>query len=99
MQTIILRKNFNRRLSAVRSRRPDILRQRHHGIRCQLMYLNVESTQDFANKPVRRQAETGGEERLENDQLTLRLGDFLRPRSTSDSAAKVAQPLHIFNTA
>ena len=62
------------------------------------MYLNIESTQDFANKLVRRQAETGDEERLENNQLALRLGDLLRPRSTSDSAAKVAQPLHIFNT-
>ena len=51
------------------------------------MYLNVEPTQDFANKSVRRQAETGGEERLENNQLALRLGDFLRPRGTSNSAA------------
>ena len=51
------------------------------------MYLNVEPMQDFANKPVRRQAETGGKERLENDQLTLRLGDFLRPRGTSNSTA------------
>ena len=61
------------------------------------MDLNVKPAQDFANKSVRRQAETGGEERLENNQLALRLGDFLRPRSTSNSAAKVAQPLHIFN--
>ena len=61
------------------------------------MYLNTESAQDFANKSVRRQAESGGKERLKNNQLALRLGDFLRPRSTSNSAAKVAQPLHIFN--
>jgi hypothetical protein len=46
---------------------------------------------------VRRQAETGGEERLEHNQLALRLGDFLRPRDTSDSAAKVTQPLHILH--
>jgi hypothetical protein len=61
------------------------------------MYLNVKPAQDFANKLVRRQAETGGEERLEHNQLAFRLGDFLRPRDTSDSAAKVTQPLHILH--
>jgi hypothetical protein len=96
VQTIILRKDFNRWLSAVRSRRPDILRKSHHGIGCQLMYLNVKPAQDFANKSVRRQAETGGEERLEHNQLALRLGDFLRPRDTSN-AAEVTQPLHILH--
>jgi hypothetical protein len=61
------------------------------------MYLNIESAQDFSNKSVRRQAETGGEERLEHNQLALRLGDFLRPRDTSNSATKVTQPLHILH--
>jgi hypothetical protein len=61
------------------------------------MDLNVKSAQDFSNKSVRRQAETGGEERLEHNQLALRLGDFLRPRDTSDSAAKVTQSLHILH--
>jgi hypothetical protein len=61
------------------------------------MYLNVESAQDFSNKSVRRKAETGGEERLEHNQLAFRLGDFLRPRDTSNSAAKVTQPLHILH--
>jgi hypothetical protein len=53
------------------------------------MDLNVKSAQDFSNKSVRRQAKTGGEERLEHNQLAFRLGDFLRPRDTSDFAAKV----------
>ena len=61
------------------------------------MDLNVKSAQDFSNKSVRRQAETGGEERLEHNQLSFRLGNFLRPRDASNSAAKVAQSLHIFN--
>jgi hypothetical protein len=50
------------------------------------MYLNVKPAQDFANKSVRRQAETGGEERLEHNQLALRLGDFLRPQDTRNSS-------------
>ena len=61
------------------------------------MYLNVKPAQDFANKSERRQAETGGEERLEHNQLALWLGDFLRPRDTSDSAAKVTKSLHILH--
>ena len=61
------------------------------------MYLNIKSAQDFSNKSVRRQAETGSEERLEHNQLALRLGDFLRPRDTSNSAAKITQPLHILH--
>jgi hypothetical protein len=61
------------------------------------MYLNVKPLQDFTNKLVCRQAETGGEERLEHNQLALWLGDFLRPQDTSDSTAKVTQPLHILH--
>jgi hypothetical protein len=61
------------------------------------MDLNAKSAQDFSNKSVRRQAETGGEERLEHNQLTFRRGDFLHPRDTSDSVAKVTQPLHILH--
>jgi hypothetical protein len=61
------------------------------------MDLNAKSAQDFSNKSVRRQAETGGEERLEHNQLTFRRGDFLHPWDTSDSTAKVTQPLHILH--
>jgi hypothetical protein len=61
------------------------------------MDLNVKSAQDFSNKSVRRQVKTGGEERLEHNQLAFRLGDFFHPQDTSDSAAKVTQPLHILH--
>jgi hypothetical protein len=37
------------------------------------MDLNVESAQHFSNKSVRRQAETGGEERLEHNVGTCSL--------------------------
>jgi hypothetical protein len=53
------------------------------------MDLNVKPAQDISNKSVHRQAETSGKERLEHNQLAFRLGDFLHPRHTSDSAAKV----------
>jgi hypothetical protein len=53
------------------------------------MDLNVESVQHFSNKSVRRQAETGSEERLEHNQLPFQLGNFLRPRDVGNSAAKV----------
>jgi hypothetical protein len=61
------------------------------------MDLNVKSAQDFSNKSVRRQAETSGEECLEHNQFAFWLGDFLHPRDTSDSPAKVTQPLHILH--
>jgi hypothetical protein len=96
VQAIVLREDFDRWLSAVRSRRPDIFRQSHHGIRSQLVDLDVKSAQDFSHKSVRRQAKTSGEKRLKNNQLAFWLGD-LRPRDTSDSAAKVTKPLHILH--
>jgi hypothetical protein len=67
VQAIVLCEDFDRWLSVVRSRRPDILRQSHHGIRSQLMDLNVESAQYFSHKSVRRQAKTSGKERLEHN--------------------------------
>jgi hypothetical protein len=54
VQTIVLREDFDRWLSAVRSCRPDIFRQGHHGIRSQLVDMDVESAQDFSNESVRR---------------------------------------------
>jgi hypothetical protein len=61
------------------------------------MDLNVKSAQDFSHKSVRRQAKTSGKECLEHNQLAFRLGDLLRPRDTSDSAAKVTKLLHILH--
>jgi hypothetical protein len=46
---------------------------------------------------MRRQAKTSGKERLEDNQLAFWLGDLLRPRDTSDSAAKVTKLLHILH--
>jgi hypothetical protein len=61
------------------------------------MDLDVESAQDFSHKSVRRQVKTSGKERLEHNQLAFWLGDLLRPRDTSDSAAKVTKLLHILH--
>jgi hypothetical protein len=67
VQTIVLREDFDRWLSAVRSRRPDIFRQGHHGIRRQLVDLDVESAQDFSHESMRRQAKSSGKERLKDN--------------------------------
>jgi hypothetical protein len=97
VQAIVLREDLDRWLSAVQSRRPDILRQSHHNIRSQLMDLDVESAHDFSHESVHRQAKTDGKERLEHNQLAFWLGDLLRPRDTSDSATKVTKLLHILH--
>jgi hypothetical protein len=79
MQTIMFREDFHRGLPAVRSCRPDILCQGHHGIRCQLVDLDLESTQDLCHESMRRQTKASGEKGLEDDQLAFWLGDLLRP--------------------
>jgi hypothetical protein len=54
-------KDFHRRLTAIRSRRPDILRQGHHDVRCQLVDLDLKSPQDLRHKAMFRQAKASGE--------------------------------------
>jgi hypothetical protein len=71
MQTIMLRKDFDRGLPTVRSRRPDILCQGHHSIRCQLVDLDLESTQDLRHESMRRQTKASGKKGLEDDQLAF----------------------------
>ena len=71
MQTIILHEDFDQWLPAVRSRCLDIFRQGHHGIRRQLVDLDVESTQDFSHESMRRQTKTSGKECLEDNQLAF----------------------------
>jgi hypothetical protein len=61
------------------------------------MDLEVDSAQDFSHKSVRRQAKTSSKEHLEHNQLASWLGDLLRPRDTSDSAAKVTKLLQILH--
>jgi hypothetical protein len=98
MQTIILREDFDRGLLAVRSRCPDIFCQGHHDIRCQLVDLDVESTQNFSHKSMRGQTKASGEKSLEDDQLAFRLGDLLCPQDTCHSAAKIPKLLHVLHT-
>jgi hypothetical protein len=57
----LLGEDFHRRLTAIRRRCPDILRQRHHGVRCQLMNLDFELLQNFRHKTMRRQTKAGDE--------------------------------------
>jgi hypothetical protein len=98
MQTIMLREDFDQGLPAVRSRCPDIFCQGHHGIRRQLMDLDVESMQNFSHKPMSGQTKASGEKSFEDDQLAFQLGDLLCPRDTCHSAAKIPKLLHVFHT-
>jgi hypothetical protein len=81
--------DLHRRLTAIRSRRPDILRQGHHDIWCQLVDLDLKSLQDLRHKAMCRQMKANGEKRLKHDQLALGLGNLLRPQDTTNSAAKI----------
>jgi hypothetical protein len=89
--------DFHRRLTVIRSRCPDILRQGHYGVGCQLVDLDLESLKDLRHKAMCGQAKASGEKRLKHDQLALRLGNLLRPRDTPNSAAKINQLLHILH--
>jgi hypothetical protein len=97
MQTVMFCEDLHRGLSTIRSRRPNILRQGHHGIRRQLVDLDLESLQDLRHESMCRQTKASGEKRLKHDQLAFWLGDLLRPRDTPHSAAKVSKLLHILN--
>jgi hypothetical protein len=54
MQTVILGEDLYGRLTVVRSHRPDILRQGHHGVRCQLVDLDLKPLQDLRHETMRR---------------------------------------------
>jgi hypothetical protein len=97
MQTIMLREDFDRGLPVVRSRCPDIFRQGHHGIRRQLVDLDVESTQNFSHKSMRGQTKASGKKSLEDDQLAFRLRGLLCPRDTCHSAAEIPKLLHVLH--
>jgi hypothetical protein len=97
MQTIMLCEDLHRGLTTIRSRRPDILRQGHHGIRRQLVDLDLESPQDLCHESMCRQTKASGEKHFKHDQLALRLGDLLCPRNTPHFAAKIPKLLHILN--
>jgi hypothetical protein len=55
MQTVMFSEDLHRRLTTIRGRRPDILLQGHHGIRSQLMDLDLKSLQDLRHKAMCRQ--------------------------------------------
>jgi hypothetical protein len=97
MKTVMFGEDLYRRLTAIRSRRPDKLRQGHHGVRCQLVDLDLKSLQDLRKKAMCRQAKASGEKCLKHNQLALELGNLLRPRDTLNSAAKISQLLHILH--
>jgi hypothetical protein len=59
VQTVLLGEDLHRRLTAIRRRCPDILRQRHHGVRCQLMNLDFELLQKNASKTTNSPSSSG----------------------------------------
>jgi hypothetical protein len=61
------------------------------------MNLDFELLQNLRHKTMRRQAKSGDEKRLKNNQFALGLGDLLHPRDPTNPAAKIPQPLHILN--
>jgi hypothetical protein len=61
VETVLLGEDLHRRLTAIRRRCPDILRQRHHGVRCQLMNLDFELLLNLRHKTMRRQAKADDE--------------------------------------
>jgi hypothetical protein len=67
MQIVMFGEDLHRRLTAIRSRRPDILRQGHHGVRYQLVDLDLKSLQDLRHKAMCGQAKASGEKRLKHD--------------------------------
>jgi hypothetical protein len=89
--------DLHRRLTTIRIHRPDILRQGHHGVRRQLVDLDLKSLHDLHHKAMCRQTKASCEKRLKHDQLALGLGNLLRLRDTPNSAAKIPQLLHILN--
>jgi hypothetical protein len=67
MQTVILGEDLYGGLAAIRSHRPDILRQGHHSVGCQLVDLDLKPLQDLRHEAMRRKAKAGDEERLKHD--------------------------------
>jgi hypothetical protein len=97
MQIVMFDEDLHRRLTTIRGRCPDILRQGHHGIRSQLVDLDLKSLQDLRHKVMCRQMKASGEKCLKNDQLALGLGNLLRTRDTPHSTAKISKLLHVLH--
>jgi hypothetical protein len=95
MQAIILGEDLHRRLPAVGSNRPNILRQRNHSVRRQLVDLHFEPSQHLRHEVMCREAKAGDKKGLKNNQLAFRLGDLLCTRNPPDAVTKVTEPLHL----
>jgi hypothetical protein len=95
MQAIILGEDFHRRLPAIRSNRPNILRQRNHSVRRQLVDLNFEPSQHLRHEAIRRETKAGDKKGLKDNQFALRLRDLLCTRNPPDVVTKVSEPLHL----
>jgi hypothetical protein len=67
VQTIVLGEDLYEGLTIVRHHRPDILCQGHHGVRFQLVDLDVEPLQDLRHETMRRLEKADDEERLEHN--------------------------------
>jgi hypothetical protein len=77
MQEIILGEDLHRRLSAVRSNRLNILRQRNHDVRRQLVDLHFEPSQHLHHETMRWETKADDKKGLKDNQFALRLGDLL----------------------
>jgi hypothetical protein len=83
MQTVMFGEDLHRRPTTIRGRRPDILCQGHHGIRSQLVDLDLKPLQDHRHKAMCRQTKAGGEKRLKTTNS---------PSSSGTSSALGTQP-------
>jgi hypothetical protein len=64
MQKVMFCEDLHRGLTAIRSRRPNILHQGHHGIRRQLVDLDLEPPQDLHHESMCRKTKASGEKSL-----------------------------------
>jgi hypothetical protein len=97
VQTIVLGEDLQRRLPAVRSNRPNILRQCNHDVRRQLVDLHIEPLQNLRHKMMRRETKADNEKCLKHNQLDLRLRDLLSAWNPPDTVTKVSKLLHLLH--
>jgi hypothetical protein len=97
VHAIFLGEDLNRRLPAVRSNRPNILHQRNHVVRRQLVDLHFESPQNLRNESMHRETKAGYEKCLKHNQFALRLKDLLYTRNTPDTITKISKLLHLLH--
>jgi hypothetical protein len=97
VQAIVLGEDLHRRLSAVRSNRPNILRQCNHDVRRQLVDLHFEPSQNLHHETMCRETKVGNEKCLKHNQFALRLRDLLSARNPPNTITKVSKLLHLLH--